>query len=230
LALSCEAPTESPSHKSITVCNTLVNQGELSDSMVQLLMSIPAGTSLESVSQTASISDSQEVSWTFEKLAAGEKQSICATFTPSQLGQPVFNSAVSGKRASSVSSQCETRVFGIPAVLLEVIDVADPILVGKEVVYVIRVLNQGTLPLTNVKVIASMESGQRFLSGSGASEVSQQDELITPAPVPLLNPKETVEWQIVVKAEAGGDVRFNVGLLADQFSRAIMETEATFQY
>jgi hypothetical protein len=95
---------------------------------------------------------------------------------------------------------------------------------------VIRVLNQGTLPLTNVKVIASMESGQRFLSGSGASEVSQQDELITPAPVPLLNPKETVEWQIVVKAEAGGDVRFNVGLLADQFSRAIMETEATFQY
>jgi len=230
LALSCEAPTESPSHKSITVCNTLANQGELSDSMVRLLMSIPAGASLESVSPAASTRDSEAVAWTFEKLAAGEKQSVCATFTPSHLGQAVFNSTAAGKRASSVGSQCETRVFGIPAVLLEVIDLADPILVGKDVVYVIRVLNQGTLPLTNVKVIASMESGQRFLSGTGASEVSQLDNLITPAPILLLNPQETVEWQIVVKAEAAGDVRLNVGLLADQFSRAIMETEATFQY
>jgi len=230
LALSCEAPTESPSHKSVTVCNTLANQGELSDSMVRLLMSIPAGASLESVSPAASTRDSEAVAWTFEKLAAGEKQSVCATFTPSHLGQAVFNSTAAGKRASSVGSQCETRVFGIPAVLLEVIDLADPILVGKDVVYVIRVLNQGTLPLTNVKVIASMESGQRFLSGTGASEVSQLDNLITPAPILLLNPQETVEWQIVVKAEAAGDVRLNVGLLADQFSRAIMETEATFQY
>jgi len=230
LALSCEAPTESPMHKSITVCNTLANQGELSDSTVRLSMSIPAGTRLESVSPDAGASDSQEIAWTFEKLAAGEKQTACATFTPSQLGQAEFKSSATGKRAGSVSSQCETRVFGIPAVLLEVIDLADPILVGKDVVYVIRVLNQGTLPLTNVKVIASVESGQRYLSGTGASEVSQQDELITPAPIPLLNPKETVEWQIVVKAETAGDVRFNVGLLADQFNRAIMETEATFQY
>ena len=230
LALSCEAPTESPIHKSITVCNTLANQGELSDSMVHVLMPIPAGTRLESVSPDTGTNENQAITWAFEKLAAGEKQSACATFMPSQLGQAEFKSAAAGKRTGSVSSQCGTRVFGIPAVLLEVIDLADPILVGKDVVYVIRVLNQGTLPLTNVKVIASVESGQRYLSGTGASEVSQQDELITPAPIPLLNPKETVEWQIVVKAETAGDVRFNVGLLADQFNRAIMETEATFQY
>ena len=230
LTLSCEVPTESPLHKSITVCNTLTNRGELSDSMVRLMMSIPADTRLESVSPDTGASDSKEIAWTFEKLAAGEKQTVCATFTPTLLGQAEFKSSAAGKRAGSVSSQCVTRVFGIPAVLLEVIDLADPIPVGKDVVYVIRVLNQGTLPLTNVKVIASMESGQRFVSGTGASEVSQQDDLITPAPIPLLNPKEMVEWQIVVKAETAGDVRFNVGLLADQFSRAIMETEATFQY
>ena len=231
LALTCEAPAEAPLHKTVTACNTLSNSGELSESLAMLSMPIPSGLKLESVTGEGSASDDKQITWKFEPFAPGAKQTVCATFTATQPGQSVFKSAAIGNRATGVASQCESRMFGIPAVLLEVVDLADPVLVGKEVTYVIRVLNQGTLPLTNVKVVARMEDGQGYLSGTGATPVTTGvDGLIYPGTVALLDPKQQVEWQVIVKAEKAGDVRFNLTLEADQFSRPIMETEATFQY
>lgn len=231
LALNCQAPMQSPVHKNFSVCNTVTNQGELSEPLAMLTLPIPAGATIASVTPEASSMDATQITWTFEAFAPGASQTMCATFTPALLGQSVLNSAAIGKRAAAVTSHCETRVFGLPAVLLEVVDLNDPVSVGEDVVYLIRVLNQGTMPLTNIKIVAGTEDGQRYLSGDGASEVVlSEDELITPKLVPQLNPGEEVAWRIVVKAEKAGDMRFNVGLHADQFSRVIMETEATFQF
>jgi len=230
LELSCSAPTESPIPKSITVCNSLSNRGEVTEALAMLSMQTPANMRLDSTTGDAVHEDDGDITWTLANLAPGESQTRCATLTPLQLGPLSFKSAATGKRSNDASTQCDSQVVGVPAVLLEVVDLADPVLVGNEVVYVIRVLNQGTLPLTNVKIVARMEEAQSYLSGSGATEVVTDGDLIGPGIVPLLNPKEVVEWRIVVKAEQAGDIRFNVGLHADQFSRAILETEATFQY
>ncbi|OYY92795.1 MAG: hypothetical protein B7Y41_14570 [Hydrogenophilales bacterium 28-61-23] len=229
LALTCEAPAESALLKNTMVCHTLTNTGDLPETLARLSMPIPANSKLNSVTREATIGDN-EIAWTFPNFAPGDKQTLCATFSPSQAGTLPFAGSAAGQRAASVDAHCETRAYGIPAVLLEVVDLADPVLVGKDVVYVIRVLNQGSQALTNVKIVAGLEDSQRFQSGAGATEVKAEGDLITPALVPLLNPGEQVEWRIVVKAEKAGDVRFNVGLHADQFGRVISETESTFQY
>jgi uncharacterized repeat protein (TIGR01451 family) len=129
-----------------------------------------------------------------------------------------------------VASKCASRVYGIPAVLLEVVDLADPVLVGSEVVYTIRVLNQGSQPLTNVRITAALEDSQSFVSASGPSEVKGISGNITTAPLALLKPGEEVLWRMVVKAEKAADVRFAVEMRADQFQRPVNETEATLQY
>ncbi len=231
LALSCQAPAETPLHKTLTVCNTLSNSGELPEDLAMLSMPIPPGAKLETMLPEASTLESTQLIWQFENMAPGEQHTACATFSLTEPGQTRLNIVAVGKRAADVSTQCESRAFGIPAVLLEVVDLADPVLVGQDVTYVIRVLNQGTLPLTQIKVLARMEDSQHFLSGTGASEVTAgADGLIQPGIIARLNPKEEVEWRIFVKADKAGDVRLNITLEADQFSRPIMETEATFQY
>jgi uncharacterized repeat protein (TIGR01451 family) len=230
LELSCTAPEKSAIPKAITVCNSLSNRGEVTEALAMLSLQTPVDSHLVSTTGEAVHEEDGDITWTLANLAPGESQTRCATFTPQQLGPLSFKSAAAGKRAIEVSTQCNSQVIGIPAVLLEVVDLADPVLVGNDVTYVIRVLNQGTLPLTNVKIVARMEAAQSYISGSGATEVVTDGEFIGPGTVPLLNPQEVVEWRIVVKAEQAGDIRFNVGLHADQFSRAILETEATFQY
>jgi hypothetical protein len=231
LTMTCEAPTEAPSHKTITHCNTLSNSGELSENLAMLSLPIPAGMKLESTEPEANTLDATQATWRFENFAPGAKQTVCATFSPGRIGDTLFRSAAVGQRASGVATECTSRIFGLPAVLLEVIDLADPVLVGTDVIYVIRVLNQGTIPLTNLKIVARTEAGQSFVSGSGASEVAAGSEaMINPGIIALLNPQQEIEWRIVVKAEQAGDMRFVVALAADQFARPVMETEATFQY
>lgn len=228
--LSCVAHTESLVHKTMSVCNTLINRGEVSEALAMLSMQIPTNARLDSVTGEPMIGDAGDINWKISDFAPGSQQTLCANFTPAELGPISIKSAATGKRANDVIAQCDSQIFGVPAVLLEVIDLADPVLVGYDVVYAIRVLNQGSIPLTNIKIVARLEENQRYLSGTGATEVMADNEFIMPGVVPLLNPKEQVEWRIVVKAEQAGDVRFTVGLHADQFSRPILETEATFQY
>jgi uncharacterized repeat protein (TIGR01451 family) len=214
----------------ITLCNTLRNSGELTEALAMLSLPMPAGAQVKCVSGGANTSDSTQLTWKFDNFAPGAKRTVCATFAPVQPGQIVFKSAAVGDRSAAVTSQCATSVSAIPAELLEVVDRTDPAKVGSDVVYVIKVRNQNTQPLTNVKIVARLEDSQHFVSGSGPTQVSAPDEgRILSGVVAVLNPKEQVEWQIVVKADKAGDARFNVDLEADQFFCPVQKTETTVQ-
>jgi uncharacterized membrane protein len=125
---------------------------------------------------------------------------------------------------------CSTKIIGIPAVLLEVIDTVDPILVGESTTYEIRVLNQGFGPLTNIHVVCRLPKSQQFVSGEGINAVTQADNVVTMGVIPVLEPKTTASWKIVIKAIAEDDARFRVELVSDQFQKPILEDESTRQY
>lgn len=126
-----------------------------------------------------------------------------------------------------MESRCESRVAGIAAILLEVVDLEDPVELGNPVTYEIKVLNQGNGPLTRVRLAASIPEGQEFVSGSGASTVTAEGGTITTEAVAELAPKAEAVWRMVLKTTKAGDVRFKVDLTADQFPRPVEEYEAT---
>ncbi len=229
LSLACEAPAQQFLPQPLTVCQNLGNHGNISEPKAVLALSIPAGAKLVGTTGTAEVT-ADHISWNVLDLAPGASQRVCATFTAAQPLSFSFSGMALGDHAAKVESQCATRVVGIPAVLLEVVDLADPIQVGNEVVYTVRVRNQGSAALTHVRFNATLEDSQSFLSGSGPSPVSAAAGNLAAEPLPLLKPGEEVLWRVVVKAEKAGDVRFAVEMRADQFSRPVTETEATRQY
>ncbi len=121
-------------------------------------------------------------------------------------------------------------IVGIPAVLLEVIDLHDPIEVGAQETYVITVTNQGSARDTNIKIVVELEESQDYVSSSGATAGKAAGRVITFDPLPSLAPKAKATWNVVVKAIKAGDVRFRVKLSCDQFTRPIEESEATYFY
>lgn len=121
-------------------------------------------------------------------------------------------------------------MVGIPAVLLEVIDLEDPIEVGNPVTYEIRVTNQGSAPGTNIRLTCLLPELQEFISGTGATAVNAQARQVTLEPLAVLEPKATATWRVLVRAVAPGDARFKVELVSDQFAQPIDEHEATQQY
>ena len=132
---------------------------------------------------------------------------------------------------------CSTEVTGIPAILLEVIDLDDPIQVGGEETYVITITNQGSAPDTNIRVVCTLEANQQFVSASGDSGSGTRvvtgtvrGNQIVFQPLASLAPKAVATLRVVVKCTAAGDTRFKLTMNSDQLTRPVDETEATNIY
>jgi uncharacterized repeat protein (TIGR01451 family) len=155
---------------------------------------------------------------------------LCATVSSSAIGQVPFNSSAEGANVKLVTSSCSTKIIGIPAILIEAVDLEDPIQVGNEVTYEIKVTNQGSSEATNVRLVFNLPSNQEFVSGGGITPVQKLPESIQTDPLATLEPKGVAVWSVVVKALKAGDVRFKIQLTSDQFTNPINEEESTLLY
>jgi uncharacterized repeat protein (TIGR01451 family) len=136
--------------------------------------------------------------------------------------------------ASEVTDSVSTRILTIPALVLESVDLADPVRVGDNVVYRIRVTNQGSGPDNNIRVSATLPPEEQYVSARGATEATsergQKGEVVRFAPVATLAPGRTAEWELTAKANQAGDVRFEVQLESDSLTKPAYENEPTRLY
>ncbi len=228
LTMQCSVPEEIILGRPARFCLTVKNSGNETEPATTVTLAIPANTAIlsaEGATQTPG-----QLVWEVGALPPGRSTNLCAALASPQAGALTFVASARGRVAAPVESRCETRVVGLPSILFEVVDLADPVEVGKEQTYEIKVVNQGTAALSNVKVVCTLEETQEFVSGTGTSAVSAEGRTITLAALPELAVKQQAAWRVVVKALQAGDVRFATELHADQFKRPINETESTQQY
>ena len=190
---------------------------------------VPAGTRFLSASDGGALNGGV-VTWDLGTLQPGGSRTL--TMRVKSGGESKVRNTATAKAycADAVSATHETSVTGIPAVLLEVIDVEDPIEVGQNVTYVITVTNQGSAQDTNIRIVAQLEDAQEYVSNAGATRGSHSGGTITFEPLPSLAPKAKATWRITVKARAEGDIRFKVTMNTDELKRPVQETEATNFY
>ncbi|MBE7499404.1 MAG: DUF11 domain-containing protein [Verrucomicrobiales bacterium] len=229
LTLQCQTPAEVPVGRPVQVCLTAGNTGDATESQVRVTLALPPGATCTAVTAGGQAANGQVV-WELGDLAPASSYRVCAVFTTDAPGGLSFAGTVQGACAPAARSECQAQVAGIPAILLEVVDLDDPIEVGSDETYVITVTNQGSLPDTNVRLVCTLEPAQQFVSGSGPTAVQAEGAEVTMAALPVLEPKAQAVWRVVVKAVEAGDVRFRVQLESDQITRPVWETEATHQY
>ena len=208
---------------------TVSNVGDATATNMRIIDSIPAGAKCISLSKGGVVQRGSIV-WDVDKLQVGKTVTRKASFISQRVGTAVNSVAASADCAEKVEASAKTEIVGIPAILLEVIDLQDPLAVGDVETYVITVTNQGSAPGTNIKVVCPLEKTQQYVSGKGTTAVSAKGNTITCAPCPKLEPGDKAVWYIKVKALKAGDVRFKAIMTSDQLTRSVQETEATNQY
>jgi uncharacterized repeat protein (TIGR01451 family) len=218
-----------PKGRPAETCLTIRNTGDAADPRVTVTLPVAPEAIVTDTTEGGVYADGR-VTWVFSAFEASATKRVCATIAMRQLGEMAFAPSASGEMAKRVQTSCATKIIGIPAILLEVIDLDDPIEVGKEVTYEIKVTNQGTAPGTNIRLVCALDPSQEYVSCVGATPAQAQGRVVTIDPLPMLEPKAVVSWHVVVKAAAPEDVRFKVELRSDQFERPITEDESTRQY
>jgi uncharacterized repeat protein (TIGR01451 family) len=171
-----------------------------------------------------------KVRWNIGELKPGDSKKVTMTLTANKAGFVISKAFARAYCADAVTASAQTSISGIPAVLLEVIDITDPIEVGQETTYVITVTNQGSVPDMNIRINCMLEANMQYVSSSGPTSASVVGNSISLAPLASLAPKDRASWRITVRALDEGDVRFKAVMSSDQLDRSVEESEATRFY
>ena len=207
----------------------IANKGDAAATDTIVTDTIPGGVTAVETSEGGNVSGSI-ITWKIGTLEAGAAKTVSVSYLPSGAGTVSNTAKATASCAQDASASAKTIISGIAAVLLEVVDISDPIAVGNNETYVITATNQGSAPDTNIKIVCILEDTQQYVSSSGATRGNVAGNTVTFEPLPTLAPKAKATWQVVVKAVKPGDVRFTTMLNTDQLTRPVQETEATNQY
>lgn len=205
------------------------NTGNAAAEELVITDTLPAGATFVSASDGGTFA-AGTVTWRLPALAAGAEKSVKMVVTGSAPGVLENRVSAQAKCADPVAATCRTTLRGIPALLLEVVDIEDPIEVGKEHVYEITVSNQGSAVATNITMKATLEDTMQFVAATGATNGNLQGAVVTYAPLASLAPKAKATWRLTVKAVKSGDTRLFVQMNADQLDRNVEETESSNFY
>jgi uncharacterized repeat protein (TIGR01451 family) len=119
------------------------------------------------------------------------------------------------------------EVLGVEAVRLETIDLVDPVTVGQQTVYEVRVKNQGSAESINVRIRAVLPDQMTFVSADGDSPVRANGTQLDFAPIERLAPGDVATWRVTALANAAGKTRLNLELTSDATRRPVTEQEPT---
>jgi uncharacterized repeat protein (TIGR01451 family) len=141
------------------------------------------------------------------------------------------NTAVRPGRALEAKAETAVVAEGVAAVRFDVVGLENPVAVGKEVTYEIRVMNSGTGACSNVQVAAALSDGTEFVGATvgnnqagGAKAVGQQ---LSFEAIPSLAVKGEMIYRVRVKGTVPGDLRLRVQLSCDQLKTPIVKEEST---
>jgi uncharacterized repeat protein (TIGR01451 family) len=204
------------------------NTGDVALSDVVVTDTVPAQNKL--LTAPGAQIDGNTATWT-TSLGAGESKNFDVTVLGLQEGTYCNQvSAASAAYGLSGSDDACTEWRGYPALLIEVIDTEDPLLIGEETTYVIQITNQGTAADTNVSLNVQLPAGLSVVSAAGDTQGTISGNNVSFAAYSVLNAKEIIQFRVVAKAVAEGDSRFKAQMKSDLLKTPVPEEEATQVY
>ena len=208
---------------------TITNKGDAPAAHTLVEDAIPPAARAVQTTPAGTVS-SAKAAWQLGTLAVNDSRKLVITYIPAGQGALAQVATASAVGAEPVTATAKTIVYGIAAVLLEVVDTEDPVKIGGRTTYLITATNQGSSPSTKVQISVAVEDGQDIVAASGPTPVTVTGKTAKSAPLATLAPKAKATWQVTVKALRAGDVRFHATMTTAELGRSVEETEATQLY
>jgi uncharacterized repeat protein (TIGR01451 family) len=167
------------------------------------------------------------VYWSLAELPEGESGKVELVTMPVETGPQTLE--VESRAGQGLTDQAKQQILveGLAAIMFEVRDLEDPIEVGGETGYEIRVVNQGTKAATNVQIAVHLPPGMQIVSAEGETQHSTRGAALIFDPLPQLLPKADTLYHVRVQGLQAGDQRVNVEVNTDDLAQPIRREEST---
>jgi len=228
LVLTKTAPEKRYLGRNVTYDISVANKGDGEARNTVLVDTLPKGVTFVSATGGGQAVGGK-ITWNLGTLAPDASKKVSVTVKAGNVGS-IRNVVSATAVCSKASAEAVTEVAGIPAILLETVDLEDPIEVGANETYVITVTNQGSAVGTNIQITCTLPAEQDYVSSTGPTNGKAAGKVVTFAPLAQLAPQAKAQYRVTVKGAKAGDVRFKVELKSDQMTSPATETESTHIY
>ena len=210
---------------------SLANPGTAAAKDIELVAYLPSGLKFISANNAGYYKEADHsIHWKLQELANGETGTVELVTMPVEPGQHKMRLRGTAKRGLQVEKEQPVSVEGIAAIMFEAVDVQDPIEVGGETTFEIRVLNQGSKAASNVRVVVMLPPQMQAVAAEGPTRHVVDGNRILFDGLSRLAPKADVTYRVRVKGLQPGDLRTSVKVMTDEMQTPVTKEESTRVY
>ena len=231
LEVSVQGPKRRFLDRQATYQVAVTNPGTAAARDVELITRLPEGMKFVKADNSGHYdAATHAVYWSLEELPPSQEGKVELVMLPVAPGDHVLKIEGTAQQGLKHTAQQQVRVEGIAAIMFEVVDVNDPIVVGEETTYEIRVVNQGSKEATNVVIEAQFPAGMEPISAAGPSGHKISTDRVTFEPLRQLAPKADTTYRIKAKGISEGDRRIHVRLVTGEVKKPVTKEVSTHVY
>lgn len=231
LEVGIKGPDKEYLGKPVVYQVTIANKGDAAAQTAALKIATSANANVMAVADSNGTALAAEGgSQSLGIIDPGQSKTVNVTLMSTQGGPLKVDATASARCAAQVAKAGETEIMTVAALLLEAVDTQDPVRVGENVVYKIKVTNQGNGADSDVQVTAVLPEGQEFVAATGVTEGTRNAQTVVFGPVQMLAPKQSATWEITAKATKAADVQFKVTATSTAVKVPAEKTETTKLY
>lgn len=209
----------------------VTNTGTAPATNVQVLDVLPEGLEFLYADNGGIYDQPQRrVMWRLGTLAPGERRGLMVKLMCRAPGTWTNRATASADRDLADQAEAQVTVTGVPGLMLALVDLDDPVEVGAETTYEIRVVSQGGCVCHGVYIVAEVPARMQPLSAEGPTPHRLRGQKVIFEPLDKLAARADLLYRVRVQGLEAGDVRFKVWLHCDYMNRPVYAEESTTIY
>jgi uncharacterized repeat protein (TIGR01451 family) len=209
----------------------VTNDGQAVTNNVRAMYVVPKGFEYLYASRGGNFDEAtRTVTWFVGSVSPKETIELSLKLKPTQLGDFAHVARAISEQGAVAEAQADTKIEGTASLVLEVLDLDDPVEIGRETAYEVRVRNEGSKEAQNVGLSFELPSGVKLINVKGPTQHIAESGLVVFKGLPTLEPGKTVIFQIYIQGADEGNHRVRARLTSDSIQEPLTVEELTRFY
>ena len=228
LALAVEGPAVRYAGRDARYSLSITNEGQAATNDVRVTHRIPKGfTFVKADKGGTHDAKTNSVNWTVGHLEPAQVAQLKLQLHATEIGQFEHHVSASDEHGVTAKADTTTTVEGSATLVLEIHDLDDPVEVGQETAYEVRISNTGSKPAQNVGLTFELPRGVELLNVQSVTQHLAKNGLILFNDLPELAPGKTALVRIHIRGVAEGQQRVRARLSSESIEQELITEEIT---
>lgn len=231
LKIAVEGPALRYKGRNAKFTVTVSNDGSVPNNNIRISHSVADGFKFVSADHSGKFDASSKcVQWFVGRLEPGQTASVACELNASGLGEFTQTAAVLSESGVRAEAKVATKVDGVASLTMELVDIDDPVEIGAETAYEIRVRNEGSKAASGVSIACELPPEMELKTVKAPVDAIVEGRQILFKSLDHVAPGAQVVYRVHVKGVQEGTHRMRVRMTGASLQEPVVREEATKVY